>query len=199
MSTAHIIGKYNATPPSLTDGQTVQVRVTSAGALVTDGAGSISGGNVASDSPDSGNPVKVGLKVNVTSPTFTDGDRADLQGDINGYLKMREQYAPVYENNTTGKAVVEHNYTVVRVTADGQIKASSGFVHTVTISAIGTVVAGVITLYANTAESGTVVWSGTAQVAMNPVTILLDTEVGTGIYVGYDGTVANVAVSVSIR
>lgn len=41
MSTAHIIGKYNATPPSLTDGQTVQVRVTSAGALVTDGAGSI--------------------------------------------------------------------------------------------------------------------------------------------------------------
>lgn len=156
-------------------------------------------GNVASDAADSGNPVKVGLKVNVTSPTFTDGDRADLQGDINGFLKNREQYAPVYENNVTGKAEVEHKYTNARVTADGQVKASAGFVHTVTLSATGAVTAGVITLYNNTAESGTVLWSGTAQVAMNPVTIILDVEASTGLYVGYDGTVANVATSVSYR
>ena len=42
MPTSHIIGKYQATPPTLTDGQTTQVRVTSTGALVTDGAGTIS-------------------------------------------------------------------------------------------------------------------------------------------------------------
>lgn len=59
-------------------------------------------GNVASASADSGNPVKVGLKVNVTSPTFTDGNRADFQGDINGYLKDREQYAAAAEDNTYG-------------------------------------------------------------------------------------------------
>lgn len=156
-------------------------------------------GNVASDAADSGNPVKVGLKVNVTSPTFADGDRADLQGDINAYLKSREQYAPQYENNTTGRAVVEHNYTVGRVTADGQIKASSGFIHSITFAATGTVTAGVITVYANTAESGTIAWSGTIQVALNPTTIILDVEVGTGIYVGYDGTIANVSTSVSYR
>ena len=32
MSTAHIIGKYTATPPGLTDGQTAQVRLTTAAA-----------------------------------------------------------------------------------------------------------------------------------------------------------------------
>lgn len=156
-------------------------------------------GNVASAATDSGNPVKIGGVYNATKPTVTDGQRVDWQMTNRGEGQVVEQMAPVYENNTTGKAVVEHNYTVSRVTADGQIKASAGFVHTVTLSATGTVTAGVITLYANTAESGTIVWSGTAQVAMNTVTILLDVEVGTGIYVGYDGTVANVAVTVSYR
>lgn len=61
-------------------------------------------GNVASDAVDSGNPVKVGLKVNVTSPTFTDGDRADVQGDTNGYLKNREQYVDQFVDNTNGVA-----------------------------------------------------------------------------------------------
>ena len=61
-------------------------------------------GNVASDAVDSGNPVKVGLKVHVTSPTFGDGDRADLQGDINGYLKNREQYVDQFVNNTNAVA-----------------------------------------------------------------------------------------------
>lgn len=36
MSTAHIIGKYTATPPSLTDGQTAQVRLTTAAAATTE-------------------------------------------------------------------------------------------------------------------------------------------------------------------
>lgn len=36
-------------------------------------------GNVGSAATDSGNPVKVGGKYNATLPTFTDGQRADLQ------------------------------------------------------------------------------------------------------------------------
>jgi hypothetical protein len=197
-----LIGKKASTQTTLTSAAYKTVQKAGISTVSQSTASSLNAqvvGNVASDAADSGNPVKAGSKVNVTSPTFTDGDRADLQSDINGYLKMREQYAPAYENNTTGRAVVEHNYTMGRVTADGSIKASAGFVHTVTLSATGAVTAGVITLYANTAESGTVIWSGIAQVAMNPVTILLDVEVATGIYVGYDGTVANVATSVSYR
>jgi len=59
-------------------------------------------GNVASDAVDIGNPVKVGTKVNVTPPTFQDGDRADLQSDINGNAKTREQYATTGEDNVNG-------------------------------------------------------------------------------------------------
>lgn len=43
-------------------------------------------GNVASAATDSGNPVKAGAKVNTTAPTFTDGQRADLQADTHGAL-----------------------------------------------------------------------------------------------------------------
>lgn len=44
----------------------------------------IVGGNVASAAADSGNPVKVGGKYNATVPTFTDGQRGDLQLDSRG-------------------------------------------------------------------------------------------------------------------
>jgi hypothetical protein len=43
-------------------------------------------GNVASAATDAGNPVKVGAKYNATRPTFTDGQRADLQVDPRGNL-----------------------------------------------------------------------------------------------------------------
>lgn len=45
-------------------------------------------GAVASEDADSGNPVKVGGKYNATQPTFTDGDRGDLQLAQRGELKV---------------------------------------------------------------------------------------------------------------
>lgn len=47
-------------------------------------------GNVASNAADSGNPVKVGAVYNAVSPTFDDGDRADLQVDSSGALRVAE-------------------------------------------------------------------------------------------------------------
>jgi len=83
--------------------------MTSVTYLYSPGGGGAVTGNVASGSADSGNPVKVGLKVNVTSPTFTDGNRADMQGDINGYLKNREQYVDQFVDNTNavGQMVIK--------------------------------------------------------------------------------------------
>ena len=49
---------------------------------------SISTGDVASGSADSGNPVKTGAKYNATLPTFTNGNRADSQADINGFTRV---------------------------------------------------------------------------------------------------------------
>lgn len=133
------------------------------------------------------------------SSAGTDGDYATINQDSLGHLWSREGFAPAYENNTTGKAIVEESYSTTRVTADGQIKASAGFVRHISFAATGTVTAGTITLYNNTAESGTVLWSGIIQVGTAPVTVPINAEASTGIYVGYDGTVANVATHVSWR
>lgn len=45
-------------------------------------------GNVASGSPDHGNPVKVGAVYNSTLPTYSTGQRADLQVGSRGALKV---------------------------------------------------------------------------------------------------------------
>lgn len=55
--------------------------------ITVDGAVSVTG-TVASEDPDSGNPVKVGAKYNNALPTFIDGDRADLQVDSRGILRV---------------------------------------------------------------------------------------------------------------
>lgn len=66
-------------------------------------------GNAASGSTDSGAPVKVGGVYNSTPITLTNGQRGDLQLDANGYLKVREQYAASYEDNTNQVAKTIEN------------------------------------------------------------------------------------------
>lgn len=134
-----------------------------------------------------------------TNLTGTDGDYTPVGVNRKGTVYTAETLAPVYEDNTLGKAVVEHRYTNGRVTADGQIKSGAGFIHKVTFAATGAVTAGVITIYDSLTETGTIIWSGTIQVALNPVTIHLNVPTGTGIYVGYDGTIANVSTTVAYR
>jgi len=148
-----------------------------------------------------GNPVRIGAKYNSSTQTYADGDIADLQGDVNGNLKVREQYTPGYEDNTNNKAVVEHRYSPsALLTADGQVKASAGFIHTVTFSCDDAApTAGTITIYDNTAESGTEIMSWTLTTAVfNPTTITLDCTCATGIYVGFT-TTADVNVLVTYR
>lgn len=55
---------------------------------VDQAGGDATQGNVASGAADSGNPVKVGGKYNATLPTFVDGNRGDLQLDVNGNTRV---------------------------------------------------------------------------------------------------------------
>ena len=57
-------------------------------------------GPAADNAAATGNPVIVGGEYNVTPETYADGDAARLQVDVNGYLKVREQYQPGSEDNT---------------------------------------------------------------------------------------------------
>jgi hypothetical protein len=58
------------------------------GSNIGGGGSSTVTGNVASGATDSGNPVKVGGKYNSTFPTFTDGQRGDLQIGSRGSTRI---------------------------------------------------------------------------------------------------------------
>lgn len=157
-------------------------------------------GTAASNAAASGNPVMVGGRYNASNQTFDDGDVSNLQSDVNGFLRNREQYQPGYEDNTNNKAIVEHRYSVTRVTADTQIKASAGFVHTVSIApTTATPTAGLLTVFDNTAGSGTALYSEWIFATTPGHSVILDCATGTGIYVEYDATLANVSCSVTWR
>lgn len=76
----------NTSPPSYTNGTMQPVSMTLAGGLRVDASAYNVPvlGNVASGATDSGAPVKVGAIVNTTVPTFTAGQRSDLQANVRG-------------------------------------------------------------------------------------------------------------------
>ena len=86
-------------------GQAVSIRLSGNGS--TGEGGSTSSplavqGNAASAATDSGNPVKVGGVYNSSAPTFTNGQRGDLQLDVNGSLKVNLTAGgvPGFQDNT---------------------------------------------------------------------------------------------------
>lgn len=86
-------------------------------------------------------------------------------------------------------------FSYARVTGDGQVKGSAGFLHTVSIAATGIVTAGVVTLFDSLTETGTIIWAGNIPTGVSPTILIFDCTFATGLYVGYDASVANVQVT----
>lgn len=85
------------------------------------------------------------------------------------------------------------------MTADTQIKSGAGVLHTMVCNSDAAATAGSITLYDNTAESGTVIHSITVGTGFYPpATMVFDVEFSTGLYLGFT-TTADVTCSVSYR
>ena len=80
-------------------------------------------GNVASAATDSGNPIKVGAKYNSTAPTFTDGQRADLQSNNKGDLRVLP--VALYGANYNGLNMVGN---IGDATNGASVLATAGFV-----------------------------------------------------------------------
>jgi hypothetical protein len=86
---------------------------------------------------------------------------------------------------------------VTRATADALVKTGGGKLHTISIApTTATPTAGLLSIYDNTAESGTVIYSEWVFATTPGHTIILDCDVYTGIYVGYN-TVTNVSCTVT--
>lgn len=107
------------------------------------------------------------------------------------------------EDQTNDVQKVEERFSYKICTADCQISAAAGFVHSITCAtpAGAAVAAGAITLRNAATETTPVVATiGIPNSAFTPFTLVLDTVLGeTGMYLGYDGTVGAVSCTVSYR
>lgn len=113
-------------------------------------------GAVADNAADSGLPLKVGGVYNASAPTYDTGDRGNLQIDVAGNLKVSLATKLAGEDLTGDVIKVEqrNNYAYISSATTTTIKSGAGFLHTLTILG-GT--AGVVTVYDNTAGSGSVI------------------------------------------
>jgi len=137
---------------------------------------------------------------NASPITLPDGKGADLGLDVNGNTKTNMATRIAGEDLTNDVLKVEQRYIYTRLTADGQVKSGAGFVHTVTFSPTGSVTAGVISLYDSLTETGTIIFSVSLPVTtFTPFSVHIDSTFATGLFVGYDATVANVQTTVSSR
>ena len=115
--------------------------------------------------------------------TYTEDYSAPLSTDLKGNLRVVEEY----------------NY-FSPITASAQVKATPGFLHTLTITQNDAApTAGTITVYDNAAATGTVIWRWTFTTAVFlPFSILLDVKFATALYIDIT-TAADVNVMCSYR
>jgi len=197
-----MLGVRNDTLAALagTDGDYAPLQVDAAGALYVSNT---TASGYAEDSVfvDGSTVTLAGTEID--DPTalaaMTEGDVGNVKGDLAGRLIITDGTQRAGENLGVNRMMVEEQHSATRCTADTLVLTGSGYLHKLTFSASGAVTAGLITVFDNTAESGTTLWSGEIQGDIDPLTIELNSPVSTGIYVGYDGTIANVEVVATYR
>jgi len=140
-----------------------------------------------------------------TGSSFNDVDVTNLPTtvDTNSGNKSASTLRAVIATDQpqlTNPLKVEEQFSYSRKTSDGQVKSSAGFVHTVSIAPLtATPTAGLLTIYDDPAETGTVLYAEWIFATDVGHSITLDTSFANGLYVGFDGTLANVQVTVAYR
>lgn len=87
----------------------------------------------------------------------------------------------------------------VRAIASLQAKAGAGTIHTLIISPLtATPTAGLLTVYDSLTATGTVLYAEWVTAGVLPHAMALDTAFLTGLFIGFDGTLANVSVTATI-
>ena len=202
-------GLYQSTPQTITDGDVGPFQIDANGRLLLSGAVTLGeiAGDIAHDALDSGKPIKIGGKYTASTVAVADGDRVNALFDAYGRLRVLNDYGlnpaddevllagndgagtiRTLRTDSTG-ALSNAGNSYSHVTADTQVKGSSGILHIVTINNVtGN---GTITIYDSVTEAGTVIAAITVTTTSSfPVTLTYNVICSTGIYVGFDGAVA---------
>lgn len=145
-------------------------------------AGGSAGGIFAEDSAnasgDNGMHLLSVRQDTLASSTTTDGDYQDVKSDSIGAVYGREVYASTAEDNAVGVLKVEERFSYSNITSatTTTVKSGAGFLHCITVN---TTAAGAITVYDNTAGSGTKIGTLKSSIAEN--TYYFDVSFGTGL------------------
>lgn len=180
-STGTIYGKKASTQTTLTSATYKYQSSSATGAAIVPGTGSTNLGKAEDAAHTSGDTGVMSLGVAneaQSNLSGTDGDYTPIATNRKGNSYTEETKAPVYEDNTAGKAVVEHRYSYSNITSatTTTVKSGAGLIHTLTVN---TTAAGTITVYDNTAGSGTKI--GTFKASVGEQTFTLDVSFGTGL------------------
>lgn len=187
---------YHTTPTTRTNNQ--------GGPFEADAYGNLGvAGTLADGQTNTRNPVLTGGEAQdpTALPTATTaGKIVRFLTDLSRRLIVTLGTTIAGEDLTKDVLKVEQRFSRARATADSLLVTGAGFIHTVTLSPLVAVpTAGLATVYDNTAESGTVLFSEWMFATTPGHSVTLDCTFGTGVYVGFDGTLANVAVGISYR
>jgi len=139
--------------------------------------------------------------VRTSTPTFTDLTAMGLMScDTAGNQRVTLGTLLSGEDQTNNVMRVEGQFSYSGPqTADAQIKASAGFLHTLTCNSDAAATAGSLDIYDNTAGSGTKIHSITFGTGFYPpATMIFDVAFSTGLYLDFT-TTADVTCTASYR
>lgn len=116
-----------------------------------------------------GNPVLTGAKYNASAPTFDDGDVGELQIDASGYLRTTLATLITGENQTLNRlmAMPSCSFNNIITNTTTVVKTGAGILYALILG--DPRASEVITIYDNTAASGTLIGTITL-----PATLLTD-------------------------
>ncbi len=119
-----------------------------------------------------------------TPPTYTDGQTVVPQADAAGNLKTSQATLLAGEDLVNDVIKVEQRYSFVNITTATTtvVKSGAGFLHLIVVNKH--VATGIITIYDNTAGSGTLIGTitvGAALLTDPPVTSVYDVSFSTGL------------------
>ena len=193
-------GIYNSSAITLDNEEGAALALDSSGRLIVSSGGALGYAIDESAMPATPSVVPVGGEYRASATTYTDGDAAVLQTDVNGNLKTTLATAIAGEDLTNDVLKVEQRFSGSMVSADTLVKTGAGFIHTLTFACIDAVpTAGTIIVYDNTAESGTILYSETFDTTVfRGYSVILDLVFSTGLYIGF-ATTADIGCTPSYR
>lgn len=153
------------------------------------GAGGTSGASTTDESAFTAGSTAGTLAMGVyesSADTLTSGQAAAVAVDVNRNLKVTQATLEAGEDLTNNVTKVEQRFSYQNITLAAPttttVKSGAGFLHAITINK--PVASSVITIYDNTAGSGTVIGTITLPatlLAQGPYTAIYDVAFGTGL------------------